>query len=412
MKQYPHVLALLFDQPWAITPRALESMIARVEQSEGVDLEALASKLGRPLENTGGRVEMRDRTAVIDVGGPIFRYANLFTMLSHATSVESLARNLQAAQENPAVDDILLRIDSPGGQVNGIADFADMVHSSKKPVTAFVDGLGASAAYWIASAAGKVYGSLDSFSGSIGVVATLTDRKAAQERQGVKTYSIVSSQSPRKNLDPATEEGHAAILEMVDSLGALFVESVARYRGVTAEKVMGDFGQGGVKPARLALASGMIDGIQTEEGLLAGLKSNPMVAGFAAKESTMPAEATTAATPATTAATPPSEPAVTAEERVASERNRIQTILSLPEATGRERLASVLAFDPTMDPERARAILAATDKGAAASLASRMAQVPNPTVGVGADAPVDNTAAAEAARILAFIPPHQRVKTA
>src|SRR5262245_2962681 len=109
---YPHISALLFDQPWAITPRALESMIQRVEQTGPVDLDAIATRLGRPLENTGNRVEQRGNTAILDIRGPIFRHANLMVQLSGATSAEFLARDFQAALDNPAIDNILLRVDS------------------------------------------------------------------------------------------------------------------------------------------------------------------------------------------------------------------------------------------------------------------------------------------------------------
>ena len=431
MRSHPRILALLFDQPWAIAPRSLETMIARVESMTPVDLEALATRLGRPLENTGNRVEQRGSTAILDVTGPIFRHANLLVEVSGATSVEYLARDFETSLNNQAIENIVLRIDSPGGEVNGIADFAEQVRAGnqRKPVTAYIDGLGASAAYWIASAAGKVYGSVDSFSGSIGIVATLTDRRPAQERQGVKTYQIVSSQSPRKLIDPATDDGRAAILEMVDSLGELFVGAVARYRGQTSDHVMAEFGRGFVLPAQRALQAGMIDGVASEESMLAALRTRTaVVAGIAAQEEIME---TTAGTPPVKQdpnppkpqptpppqpdPNPPFDPDRPERERrgATAERERIQGILSLPEAAGRSALAQALAFEPEIDVAAARRILAAASAEPAASvnaLDREMARVTNPKVGAAADDP--NSVAEEAKRILAFLPAHQRGKMA
>lgn len=423
MKRYPHISALLFDQPWAMTQRALESMIRRIEAAEAqeFDVEAVATKLGRPLENTGNRVELRDTVAVIDVTGPIFRYANVMTELSGATSVELLARDFQAAMDNPNVSQVVLNIDSPGGEIGGISDMADMIYAAsrnRKPVTAFVDGLGASAAYWLASAAHKVYASTTAFTGSIGVVATITDRSGAQERQGVKTYTFVSSQSPRKVNDPATEEGKGAMQEMVDALGGLFVESVAKHRGVSVDAVLSDFGRGFVKPARTALQAGMIDGIVNFESLIASLQNNqqPTTAAIAAKEPTMPPEGTIpAAQPAAAAPAPDLSHDVALIDHAAErERNRIQSILSLPEAASRGDLARTLAFEPGMTLQAAQRILASAPVTPAAPAMSplerAMANVPNPKVGTGEDNP--DSPEAEAQRILSFLPSHQRIKVA
>src|SRR5262245_47976484 len=137
MNHYPHISAMLFDQPWAITPRALESMIARVEGVTEVQIDAIAAKIGRPLENTGNRVELRGGVAVLDVTGPIFRYANLMTAVSGATSLQVMATDFQAALENPNVRHILLNVDSAGGEVAGIADMAEAIRAGQKlkPVT-------------------------------------------------------------------------------------------------------------------------------------------------------------------------------------------------------------------------------------------------------------------------------------
>jgi ClpP class serine protease len=429
-----HVLSAIVDQPWAIRDVEMQTILGVVEAKMAgvpIDIEAVAAKLGRPLENTGSRVEMRGDVAVISVAGPIFRYADIFSEISGATSVEHMATDFQAALDNSRVDQILLNIDSPGGEVNGISDFADMVRagSQKKPVTAFVDGLAASAAYWIASAATRVVASKTSLLGSIGVVVSMTDRRAAQERQGVKRYEVVSTVSPKKRLDISTDEGQAQVLAVADQLAEIFVGNVARFRGTTRDNVVSNFGQGGVLIARDAVAAGMADQVGTFESLLGELArqatSQFSVAAPAAhlKEVAAMADLTTQQPPVKTpvpepvapphnpnppapAPVPPTEdPAAQAR---AAERARIEGILCSEQARGRKQMARHLAFKTDHDVAAAVALLAVTPAAAPQNpLEAAMGGVQNPKVGTGVVSDPDSPAS-EAARILQFVPKGRR----
>src|SRR5213079_2452212 len=56
MKREPfRVLSLVIEQPWAITARALDTILDVLERPAS-DLEAVSARLGRPLDNTGGGV--------------------------------------------------------------------------------------------------------------------------------------------------------------------------------------------------------------------------------------------------------------------------------------------------------------------------------------------------------------------
>lgn len=116
------VLMAIYDRPWLITSEALETICGVAERRE-VDLEAVAARLGRPLENAGGNSYVRDGVAVIGIEGPLVRYADLFSEVSGATSVESVAADFQAALDAGNVRQILLNVNSPGGQVNGVRNW-------------------------------------------------------------------------------------------------------------------------------------------------------------------------------------------------------------------------------------------------------------------------------------------------
>lgn len=264
--------------PWAIRPDALE-VILRLAARDDITREdvaaamvgtpeALSARLGRPLDNAHA-VEMHGNVAVIPVNGPIFRYASLFSEISGATSAEMLARDLQAAVDDPSVQGILLEVDSPGGEVAGTAELAGMIRaaSERKPVHAYIDDLGASAAYWLSAAAGHITASSTAIVGSIGVVSAMPD----PTKTNSKDIEFVSSKSPKKRANIATEAGRAQVQAVVDAIADVFIADVARYRGVSPDTVEAEFGQGDVFVGQAAVAAGLVNAIGTFEEALAGV---------------------------------------------------------------------------------------------------------------------------------------------
>lgn len=260
-------LDLVAATPWAIEPDMLDTIRA-IALREGEGVESLQAREGRPLTNARN-VTMRDGVAVVPVTGPIFRYANLFTQISGATSLDVLAKDFAAALDDPSVTAVVLDINSPGGQVTGIADFAAQVHAAGKPVVAFVDGMAASAAYWIASAASQIVMSKSAMAGNVGAVLSLDTRKDPNKAE------IVSSQSPNKRPDVATDAGRAQLQTMVDAHADVFINDVAAYRSMTPEAVIKDFNGGDVFIAAKAVAAGMADRVGTLDDVIAGLAGKP-----------------------------------------------------------------------------------------------------------------------------------------
>ncbi|WP_256578832.1 S49 family peptidase, partial [Pseudomonas sp. R26(2017)] len=150
-------------------PAALDNLLA-ISDRLG-DPMALEAKRGERLENTR-QVAVRNGVAVVPVVGPIFRYANLFTEISGATSTQVLATDIQQALDDPKVKAIVLNIDSPGGVASGINELAELIYAGRdrKRIVSYIGGTGASAGYWIASAASEIVIDEASLAGSIGVV--------------------------------------------------------------------------------------------------------------------------------------------------------------------------------------------------------------------------------------------------
>lgn len=260
------ILARLRGEPWAIQPEWLAKMIDIAERS---NIETLDVKTGEPLEHTY-HASQRGSSAVIPIEGPIFPKANIMTEMSGATSLDHVARDFQAAQDNEDVDNIVLQINSPGGNSTGVDEMTALIRSAEKPVHAHVSGVGASAAYWIASAANTISVSPASSVGSIGVA--YVSKKSADEGE---TIEFVSSLSPKKRLGPDTEEGQAEIMTLIDGMAEVFIDDVATGRNTSSEDVLKNFGQGGMLIAQKALDVGMIDRVGTFEELMADLSGQP-----------------------------------------------------------------------------------------------------------------------------------------
>lgn len=389
--------------PWAIEPDMLDTIRA-IALREGDGVEALQAREGRPLTNARS-VTLRDGVAVVPVTGPIFRYANLFTQISGATSLDVLARDFAAAIDDPAVKAIVLEINSPGGQATGISEFAAQVRAAAKPVVAYVDGMAASAAYWIAAAAPQIVMSKSAMAGNIGAVLGLDTRKDPNKTE------IVSSQSPNKRPDVSTDAGRAQLQSMVDALAQVFIDDVAAFRGMTAEAVVKEFGAGDIFIAGKAVAVGMADRIGTLDDVIAGLAGMqrqpakpPTLKGPTMDLATLKAdhpglvsELLAAATLSELTAANPTLIDTLRADASTTERGRILDVEAqlMP---GHEALIATLKADgKTTGPEAAQQVLAA-EKAVLGARAEQMKK-DAPTAVPGAAAPADKPAPAADASI-------------
>lgn len=269
-----NALDLAAGRAWALSEDDLMTIMT-IAARQGEGPEAVATRLGRPLQNTRD-VTMHGSVAVVPLEGPMFRRANLFTELSGATSTEQFARDFQAAIDEPAVSAVIPYISSPGGEASGVNEVAKAIFAArgKKPIWAYVSDMAASGAYWIASAADRIIIDDAAMLGSIGVV---TRYVRNPDRPGVRVTEVVSSQSPKKRLDPESEAGRSEIQRQVDAIAQVFVEAVARHRGIDPARVIESFGQGGVEIGRAAIDLGMADQIGSLDAVIEELSRRASV---------------------------------------------------------------------------------------------------------------------------------------
>lgn len=200
-----------------------------------------------------------DGTAIIDVNGPTSKFGGGGT----ASSMVARAK-LRNAIASPEVDSVMLTFDSPGGTVSGTHDFAMDVRNASaiKPTFAYGSDMMASAAYHVASQAGRVFANPSAFVGSIGVVSTLVDASQLAETQGVKVHQVSSGGMKGMGTfgTPITAEHLAYQQDRINQVTDQFIESVAVGRGMQSGAVR-SLADGRVHIAADAARLGLIDSV-------------------------------------------------------------------------------------------------------------------------------------------------------
>lgn len=255
-------LAFASTQTWAMDRGALEAHLQSLSMASG----ALAGRLDedRPTRNVAGGV------GTLDVVGSIMPRANIWMRIFGGTAVDDLRATLRQHLRDPDVASILMRIDSPGGVVDGVPEFADELREAarQKPIVAQVQGMCASAAYWLATSAFRISAFVSSDVGSVGVYYPHVDRSKRYEQEGIRREFIQFGEFKTEGRDdqPLTKAGRDHLQKGIDDMGRMFVAAVARGRRTQPATVLATFGQGRVYLAEEALRRGMIDHVARTVG--------------------------------------------------------------------------------------------------------------------------------------------------
>ncbi len=260
------------DCLWAIEPQTMRQVEAAVA---AYGPEALRVPAGWSAPSP---MEVIDGVAVIGISGPMTKRSSLFTALFNASSTQAVQEAVEAAAADPQVKAILLDVDSPGGSVDGLAELVDAVWGvrGRKPIVAQVSGLGASAAYMVASQADAVYAGRMDLVGSIGTRLMLYDFSRLFANAGIEAVPIATG--PYKTAGALgteiTADQRAYFQGIVDQYLADFLAAVSRGRKL-AGPALEAVADGRVFLAETARQLGLVDGIQTKQQTLARLAAAP-----------------------------------------------------------------------------------------------------------------------------------------
>ena len=195
-------------------------------------LLAIALSLLAPKLSGIGSNDEKDEpyTAMVSLTGPVFE--------GEEASSESLRDRLRDALEDERAAGVILLIDSPGGSpVQAGLMYDEIVRLRDefpdKPVHAVIGHMDASAGYYIAAAADKIYANQASLIGSIGVRLDSFGAVDALERLGLERRLLTAGEH-KGLLDPflpidvkATEH----LQSVLDSVHQQFIDAVKAGRG-------------------------------------------------------------------------------------------------------------------------------------------------------------------------------------
>ncbi len=233
------------------TPSMIESFDQR--------MQPVAGDPPRILRVVGSEAEIVVEGALSKRASAMLYYWN-----GSRTTYQDIQDALLAIDSEPSIKRVTMRIDSPGGTVDGFFDLLSaiqhFVKTSGKPLTARVSNA-YSAAYGIAAMCSKIeaVGASSGF-GSVGVATTYAFW------EGETLIDLTNKGSEAKRPDPRTEEGRAVIVKELDDYAALFVQAISIGRTaagspIEAGEVLEAYGSGACVLASEAKRRGMADSI-------------------------------------------------------------------------------------------------------------------------------------------------------
>ncbi len=282
-KNYSRIISTVRTMPLALMPEKLveiEAFLLRHTGPQadggaatglgaGEDTIAAYEAKGRPAASKQGTI------AVLPIFGVLAQRMDMVEEMSGGTSTEKLSQQFKQLVADPSVKAIVLNIDSPGGSVFGTQELAETIFHAReqKHIVAIANSMACSAAYWIGSAADELVVTPSGIVGSIGVITVHEDWSKAFEEAGV-TPTIIEAgkfKSEGTYLKPLTEEARERIQADIDFYYGEFVATVARNRGISAKAVRDGYGQGRAVTSETAKQLGMVDRIDTLDGVLSRL---------------------------------------------------------------------------------------------------------------------------------------------
>ena len=272
MRNYSHVVKAVYNSTWAILPATFDVILSVLDRriaGEVFSAEEIQARLEEAAASNGPRRGPRNgAVAVIPMYGVISHRASMMEDTSGGTSLESVTAAFRNAMNDPDVSSILFDVDSPGGTVDGVEEFASEIRAARggaKPIVAIANATAASAAYYAISGCDEIVCTPSGQVGSIGVIAAHVEDSKAREQAGINRtlIAVPPAKADGWDGDPMSDERLADHQAKANAYYGMFVNAVAKGRGVSPETVRSDFGGGWMLMAKEAQAAGMVDRVGT-----------------------------------------------------------------------------------------------------------------------------------------------------
>ena len=218
----------------------------------------------------------KNKIAVVNVEGAIMTGE---VALGVAGS-DTIVKNIQSATKNKSVKALVLRVNSPGGDVwaselitNALNEFKD----TGRPIVASMGDIAASGGVWVTTLSDEIFAEEDTLTGSIGVYGIVPTLDGIYDWAGIKVDGVSSTKAgewdERYAMPEYVKDG---IQAGIDHIYVKFVSKVAENRNMAYEDVLPIAG-GRIWAGHKALELGLVDKIG---GLDEALKSAAEKAGI------------------------------------------------------------------------------------------------------------------------------------
>ncbi len=264
---------LLFNNYLLTDARTLQLVLHRYEKAL-VNGEEQIGLLKRPPSQRRDQVKILEgvsgtRLGLIPIKGSLTYEESGFEALCGMTSYESIQGQAEYLIRNEKVDELILELNSGGGQAYGCFEAAQVVRSladkNNVKITTYVDGVAYSGGYAWASIADELVVNPMGRVGSIGVVLPLTNYAEKDKKDGVKRIYVTSGKSkvPYDEDGNFTEEALDEFRKSSKIIYDEFVGHVAEMRGIDRQAVVNT--EAKTFDAQQALSLNLIDSIMTKE---------------------------------------------------------------------------------------------------------------------------------------------------
>lgn len=325
-----------------------------------------------------------DGVAVLPISGTLVHKYGYMRPYSGMTGYDGILARVSEALEDPEVKGILLDCDTPGGEVSGCFDAAQMLRAmvkDVKPLWAIADDMFCSAGMAIASAADRRLITQSASVGSVGVVMAHTSYQEALKEEGLKV-TLIHSGSEKVMGNPYEDLSKEALQKFqssTDKLRKEFAQIVSEHCNLSFDAVMSTEAATfrGAEAIEIGFADEVVNGNQAVSIFAEYLKTNTksQFSGVSMSDNNATTTESTKG-PETNAVAPQID-----------QKARISGIINAEESKGRETLANHFAFKTDMSVEQAKAALSASPAAVATAEATGtkldqvMANEANPNIG-------------------------------
>jgi len=238
----------------------------------------------------GSEIEPSGNVALIPIQGVITAAESESLLGESVASSNSITSYIEKADKNPNIKAIILEINSGGGSPVASEEIVNAIKKTNKTTVALIREMGASGAYWVASASDHIVASRASIVGSVGVIASYLQFSGLLEHYNVTYERLVAGKykdigSPYKELSVVER---SLLQEQLDLLHDYFLDDVVQSRHLTEDQ-KAEIGTANIFMGIQAKALGLIDEFGGKDEVLSYVKGiigeEPVLAEYKERKS-------------------------------------------------------------------------------------------------------------------------------